>query len=112
MLEYTYFNGWYYGTGLESVDEYKINIGVFNPRGIQKLSARREEIDLKVFLIDASDKTRLLRQLNRENNPNVKEIIRRFNTDEEDFSRRGNDRDRCRRSCAAACRISGRRHLG
>ena len=86
MLEYTYFNGWYYGTGLESVDEHKINIGVFNPRGIQKLSARREEIDLKVFLIDASDKTRLLRQLNRENNPNVKEIIRRFNTDEEDFS--------------------------
>ena len=31
------------------------------------------------------DKTRILRQLNRENSPNVKEICRRFIADAEDF---------------------------
>ena len=34
----------------------------------------------------ASDKERLLRQLNRESDPDVDEILRRFKTDREDFS--------------------------
>ena len=42
-------------------------------------------IDVIVFRINCSDKTRLLRQLNREENPNVDEIIRRYKTDKEDF---------------------------
>ena len=37
MLEYTKFNNWYYGTGVDSVREDKINIGVFNPTGIKTL---------------------------------------------------------------------------
>ena len=35
--------------------------------------------------IDASNKTRLLRQLNREKEPDCSEICRRFFTDEKDF---------------------------
>jgi hypothetical protein len=38
-----------------------------------------------VFYIVTSDKTRLLRQLNRELCPNVDEIIRRYSTDKKDF---------------------------
>jgi guanylate kinase len=49
------------------------------------LAARDDIIDLEIIYVKASDKTRLLRQLNREEEPNVKEIIRRFATDEADF---------------------------
>ena len=84
MLEYTVFNDWYYGTDYDALDENKINIGVFNPAGIKSL-LKRSDCNVKVFWISTSDKTRLLRQLNREENPNVKEIIRRYTTDKEDF---------------------------
>ena len=84
MLEFTQFNGWYYGTAITSLKNDKINVGVFNPAGIYSLM-NKDNINLTVWYIQASDKERLLRQLNRENNPNVKEIIRRFQTDEDDF---------------------------
>ena len=45
----------------------------------------RNDCNVTVYWITASDKTRLLRQLNREENPNVKEIIRRFGADVKDF---------------------------
>lgn len=85
LIEFTYYKDWFYGTSIDCLDKDKINIGVFNPEGIISLLGKSEEIDLKIFYIITDDKTRLLRQLNRENNPNVKEIIRRFNADEADF---------------------------
>lgn len=84
MLESSCFNGWYYGTSYESLKQDKINIGVFNPEGINSL-LEYPNIELMVYYITASPKQRLLRQLNRENNPNVDEIIRRYSTDEQDF---------------------------
>lgn len=84
MLEWTEFNGWYYGIQLSSLVEDKINIGVFNIAGVKAFAANKD-IDLKVYYIHASDKERLLRQLNREKKPNVKEIVRRFITDDADF---------------------------
>ena len=85
MLEYTGFNGWFYGTSLDSLSTEKINIGVFNPAGIRSL-LQNPEIDLKVFKVKCSDKHRLMRQLNREKNPNVDEIVRRYYADKADFS--------------------------
>jgi guanylate kinase len=84
MLEWTEFNDWFYGTPISSLDENKINVGVFNPEGVRQLANNRE-VELKVYYLRASDKERLLRQLNREENPCVKEIIRRFSADKEDF---------------------------
>lgn len=84
MLEATEFNGWHYGTALGSLFPKKVNIGVFNPAGIACL-LENDNIDLHVFEIEATPKTRLLRQLNRESNPDVREILRRYYTDEEDF---------------------------
>ena len=86
MLEATYFNGWHYGTMASSLKE-GVNIGVFNPEGYDCLCQISACADIKVlgFYIYASDKTRLLRQLNREENPDVHEIIRRFSADEDDF---------------------------
>lgn len=84
MLEATCFNDWFYGTGFDSLRSDCVNIGVFNPDGIDSLMAHAN-IELVVYYVTAKDKTRLLRQLNREENPNVDEIIRRFKTDREDF---------------------------
>lgn len=85
MLENTSFNGWYYGIDFSSLSDDKVNIGVLNPTGVRTL-IRNPDIELEVYYVQADDKTRLLRQLQREENPNVHEIIRRFAADERDFS--------------------------
>lgn len=85
MFEATSFRDWFYGMSTDSLDETVINIGVFNPDGIDAL-LESPEVDLTVFYVHASDKTRLMRQLNREHNPDVEEIIRRYSTDKEDFN--------------------------
>ena len=84
MLEYTKFNNWMYGTALDSLSTEKTNIGVFNPAGIISLM-NRPDIDLYVIYITATDKERLIRQLTREENPDVREILRRYDADEDDF---------------------------
>lgn len=84
MLEYMEFRGWYYGTSIKELSEDNINIGVFNPTGIRNM-LKDPRINLYTYYVDADDKTRLERQLKRENNPDVKEIVRRFQADEEDF---------------------------
>ena len=86
MLEHTVFNGWCYGTSNDTLSHNKLNIGVFNPAGIYSL-LKRQDIELTVYRIVCGSKTRLLRQLNREENPNVDEIIRRYGTDSIDFNR-------------------------
>ena len=85
MLEATCFNDWFYGTSYDSLRSDIINIGVFNPTGIDSLLAH-PDVEVTTYYIQASPKTRLLRQLNRENNPNVDEIIRRYSADEIDFA--------------------------
>lgn len=97
MLEHTCFNNWFYGTSEDSLDKNCLNIGVFNPSGIIKIQKEQErratytmeytdaQINLQTFYITTSDKERLLRQLNREENPDVNEIIRRWQADEKDF---------------------------
>lgn len=84
MLEWTIFNDWYYGTSMDAIRSDKINIGVFNPTGVRSLMAN-PNIDLEIFYVIAPDKTRLIRQLNREENPDVNEIVRRFTADKFDF---------------------------
>ena len=84
MLEATIFNNWHYGTSIDSLSPFEINIGVFNPEGCERLR-EHQDITLCLIYIEADDKVRLLRQLNREKNPDCHEIVRRFGTDEEDF---------------------------
>ena len=84
MIEATSFNDWFYGTSYDALRSDVPNIGVFNPDGIRALQGR-PDIDLTVYRIICSDKTRLLRQLNREDHPNVDEIVRRYKTDKDDF---------------------------
>lgn len=85
MLEAVCFNDWWYGTPITSLSEDKPNIGVFNIEGIRCML---EDARLEVYpiAIIASPKLRLIRQLTREENPNIKEIFRRYDADERDFS--------------------------
>ena len=85
VMEYTSFNNWQYGTMKDSYLDNKINIGIFNPEGIDNLLIK-SDIDLTVIYITCNNKIRLIRQLNRELEPNIEEIIRRYQTDKSDFN--------------------------
>lgn len=87
MIEATCFNDWHYGTTKESLMD-GINVGVWNPEGYACLveTVRYDpDIVLLPYYVKCKDKTRLLRSLNREEDPDVREIVRRFQTDEKDF---------------------------
>ena len=62
----------------------KINIGIYDIRRIQQI-IKNENIECYPIYIKSSDKTRLLRQLQREESPDCDEIIRRFIADKKDF---------------------------
>ena len=85
MLEATEFRDWFYGTPIDSLVEDKINIGVFNPTAIEALV---EDPRLNVLIVEiaCTDKLRLQRSLEREENPDCHEICRRFFADETDFA--------------------------
>lgn len=86
LLEYTVFNNWYYGTPSMDLKQDCVNIGVFNIMGINNIKlAFKSTIDVLPIKIETSDKTKLLRALQRESNPNCSEICRRFLADKKDF---------------------------
>lgn len=85
MIEAVVFRDWCYGTSYDSLDPDKINIGVYNPQGVGILMDMEYDIDLFPIWVKANDKTRLMRQLMRETNPDCKEIVRRYEADNEDF---------------------------
>ena len=89
LIEFTCFQDWWYGTSINDLNKNKINIGVFNIDGISKIintEYQNSRIDCLPIRIHCYDKLRLIRQLNRENNPNCLEICRRFQADYKDFS--------------------------
>ena len=86
FLEISTFNNWFYGTSINDLDSDKINVGVFNPEGVRSLLKYDDKIEILPVWIQVDDKTRLLRSLKREENPNCEEICRRFLADKKDFS--------------------------
>lgn len=85
ILEATIFNDWVYATGIDDLEENKINIAVLNPEGISYLY-NDERVDLCIIRCVCEEKIRIIRQLNREIDPNIDEIFRRLKADREDFS--------------------------
>jgi guanylate kinase len=85
MMEATIFNDWYYGIGLNCLVSDKINLAVLNPAGVRTFVSN-SQVDTTVFRIMTTlPKTRIIRQLSRENFPDIDEIFRRYKADEEDF---------------------------
>lgn len=85
MLEAVSFNNWFYGSCIDDFVKDKINIGVFNPEGIDNL-LRDPRLEVEIVRVMVDDKTRLLRSLKREKTPNCIEICRRFFADKKDFA--------------------------
>lgn len=84
LIEANVFNGWGYGTSLDCFNKDKTNIMITTPSGLELLLQSNE---LRVFpcFVRVTDKTRLIRQLKREEHPDIDEIMRRYKTDKEDF---------------------------
>lgn len=86
FIEITRFNNWHYGTHSNSLNPHSVNIGVFNPEGAEILKNDFDNsVDAFVIYIRVSEKTRLIRALNREVDPDIEEILRRRITDQIDF---------------------------
>lgn len=86
MIEATCFKkDWFYGTTIDDLKENTINIGVFNPAAIDCLM-EDSRLHLILVYVNAPDKIRLMRSLQREDNPDCHEICRRFFADETDFN--------------------------
>lgn len=84
MFEAASFRGWYYGTNINDLNEDKINIGVFNTSSLD-IILKDKRFEVIPIYFKASPKVRLIRALERETNPDVNEIIRRYQTDQKDF---------------------------
>lgn len=84
MLEATSFRAWMYGTPIDSLKHDKINIGVFNIAGIECLVEDPRLCVVPIY-VEVAPKTRLMRALQREENPDCHEVCRRFLADEQDF---------------------------
>lgn len=89
MIEALEFNDWFYGTQFEALtlNPEIVNIGIYSPSGIECLLKSAAEFNLNIgpVYIKADDKVRLMRQLNREENPDIREILRRWSADDNDF---------------------------
>lgn len=85
MLEAATFNDWAYGTCIDDLKPDQINIEVLNPEGTDIMS-EDTRIDMCIVRCICNEKERLIRQLNREEDPDIDEIIRRLETDRIDFS--------------------------
>ena len=84
MVEVAYKGNWYYSIFEQDLSTEKINIGAFSPAMLEQMS-KDPRVELVVVKIAATDKTRLIRQLQRMTNPDIEEIFRRYQTDKEDF---------------------------
>ena len=85
LLEFEHFNGWAYGTMQAELEEDRINLGIFTPRGIAQLVATGL-VELTVVIVESDADIRLSRSLLRSFGEQVLEMCRRNIADAEDFS--------------------------
>ena len=79
-----YYNNWSYGINKNEIEDNPISIGAFSIKDIKQL-LNFDNLTVIPIYIKTSDKTRLMRCLTREDNPDCKEICRRFIADKGDF---------------------------
>lgn len=85
MAEFTNFNGWYYGTRIEDLKEDTLNVLSANPAAARTL-LKNPELNVHIVRVFTEDKIRLIRSLEREKYPDVREILRRYDADKKDFA--------------------------
>lgn len=83
VAELSMFRDWYYATLWENLNEDKLNIGILTPHAISVLEEEPNVKIIKIYISCPSEQ-RLIRSLGRKD-PDIKEIIRRYEADEWDF---------------------------
>jgi len=83
-LEYTSFNGWFYGTDIKAILKDSINIGVFNLEGMSNLANHQDKFEIICVYLKCNFIQRLLRSYERERKFKV-EYVRRAHADYCDF---------------------------
>lgn len=78
------YRGWVYGIEEKALTDNKINIGDFSLEDLDNLRYNNN-IKLYIIYLTAASKIRFIRSLQRESNPNIDEIYRRYLSDDEDF---------------------------
>lgn len=84
MLESTEYRGWHYGIRLSDIDLDENSVVAVEPCGFRQMKQKLGDKVVGIYLY-INDKERLIRALNREINPDVDEIVRRFISDKELF---------------------------
>lgn len=86
LAEESAYNNWHYGIKKETIESIKGNsVVVVELKGLRQLIKLYGDRVVPIY-IDTNDKNRLKRSLDREDNPDCKEICRRLIADTEDFA--------------------------
>lgn len=83
-LEYSSFNGWFYGTNKQSIIPNSINIGIFNIDGMSSLANYQADFEIICVYLKCGLIQRLIRSYDREQKFKI-EYIRRVYADYYDF---------------------------
>lgn len=78
------FNGWYYGTNINDLQEDKVNVIIGDNSRLLDLLTNKQ-VDTLIIFIETTGKERLLRCLTREEDPDVHEIVRRYTAEEDEY---------------------------
>ena len=84
LAEWQNFNGWYYGTRYEDLVYSQINVLSANPAAARAL-LKNPNLNTQIVYVRCDDRERLIRSLQREKYPDIKEILRRYDSDLKDF---------------------------
>jgi guanylate kinase len=82
-LEVGYFNNWMYATHEDALEK-DINIGTYDVDAVDIL-LQDKQVNVIPFFIYVDDKERMIRLLNRQENPDIDEICRRYVADKESY---------------------------
>lgn len=85
FLEWSSFNGWYYGTPHSVIETDDVYVGVFNLDGLSSLMLHQDMYDVLPIYMDAPWPVRLKRSIKREGKFS-KEMVRRMFADHRDFA--------------------------
>lgn len=96
-IELNFFNDWIYATHKDSLEGSK-NVITVDDEGLKQILQEAkfcsyddvhffEDVNMRVlpFYLDVEDKIRLLRQLSREGDPDIDEIIRRYQSEKNQY---------------------------
>lgn len=84
LVEFTTFRGWYYGIPKHEIRSDKINVGVFNPEGLQNLFRQKYKYNIIPIYLEEPLGIRMRRSVDREGRFKF-EFIRRAFVDWVDF---------------------------